>query len=342
MAIAVADYDNDGDVDIFVGGRLIPGRYPYAPPSTLLINEKGKYHIKTSAFAAELSQIGMVTDATWHDIDLDSDLDLIIAGEWMGIEVFVNDQGLLKNEKQYHSLSKTVGWWNKLLVADVDNDGDQDIVAGNLGLNSKYHASFEKPFHIYTKDFDRNGTEDIFLAKYYGDRQVPVRGKTCTAQQMPVLNEKIKNYMEFANLDLHSILGDDIKTAIHLQATEFRSGIFINDGTENFEFVALPYEVQRSPINGILFYDYDGDGHKDLLLAGNNHQMEIETTRSDAGIASFLKGHGNGHFTFIPNHETGFFADKDVRNMVQVNASKNKTILVINNNDKHDLFTISN
>ena len=175
--VTPADFDQDGDLDLFVGGRVVPGQYPYQPLSFLLVNDQGKFSIETPKLAPDLQNIGMVTDAIWHDIDQDEDVDLVVTGEWMGIEVFINEGGQLAKSELYSELSAKTGWWNKLLLADVDQDGDSDIVAGNLGMNYKFHASEEKPFHVYTNDFDFNGTVDIMLAKYYNDIEVPVRGK---------------------------------------------------------------------------------------------------------------------------------------------------------------------
>ncbi len=335
------DYDKDGDIDLFVGGRVIPGKYPYAPKSCLLINKEGKFYDETVKYVPELERIGMVTDAQWKDIDADGDADLVVTGEWMGIEVFLNNNGGLTKTENFPALKEAKGWWNKLLVLDIDEDGDQDIIAGNLGLNSKYTASYNKPFQIYTKDFDYNGTQDIFLAKYYKTREVPVRGKSCATQQLPLLGKKIKSYQDFANKDLKEILGSDIETALHYKANEFRSGIFLNNGNNEFSFSPFSQNVQKSVINSILFDDFNGDGIKDVLLAGNNYMSEVETTRSDSGTGSFLQGKGNGDFDFIPNYNTGFYAQKDVRNMILVNTSFGKSVIVINNNNEHTSFKIT-
>ncbi len=338
--VIASDYDNDGDQDLFIGSRVVPGKYPYAPSSYLLINNNGHFTDQTKKLAPAIEKIGMLTDATWADIDNDSDLDLIITGEWMGIEVFVNTNGVLAKDDYYTDLSSAKGWWNKIVVADVDNDGDKDIIAGNLGLNYKFHASKEKPFHVYTNDFDANGTEDIVLAKYYKSKQVPVRGKSCTAQQMPYLKDKIKTYTEFANSGLEEILGENINSSLHYEATEFRSGIFINNGDGSFSFSPFTIAAQQSPINSILYDDFDNDGTKDLLMAGNNYLSEVETTRSDAGIGVFYKGKAKGTFSHIKNKETGFYADKDVRGLQSLQTAKGTAIFVLNNNSEHQMYRV--
>lgn len=339
--IVPSDYDNDGDIDLFLGGRLITGRYPYPASSLLLVNDNGKFSFKNDELAPQLNGIGMVTDAVWTDINKDDKIDLIVTGEWMGIQVFLNQNNRLIKSDTHKTLSEAVGWWNEILVVDIDNDGDKDIVAGNLGLNYKFHASPEKPFEIYTSDFDFNGSEDVILAKEYKGKQVPVRGKSCMTQQLPHLAQTIPTYTDFANQDLKGIVGQSIESALHYSATEFRSGIFKNNGDEGFSFEPFQNKLQQSLINSILFDDFDFDGTKDLLLAGNNYQSEVETTRADAGIGSFLKGNGKGKFQYISNLASGFFADKDVRNMIIVNSGKDNYVFVANNNSKHDVFKLN-
>ncbi len=337
--VIASDYDGDGDEDLFVGSRVIPGKYPYAPKSVLLINEGGQFRNAISELAPDLEEIGLVTTAQWGDIDNDGDQDLVVSGEWMGLEVFLNDQGRLSKNEKYANLSNQTGWWNKIALEDLDNDGDLDIIAGNLGLNYKFHASSEKPFHVYTNDFDENGVEDIMLAKYYNEKLVPVRGKNCTSQQMPYLKERIKTYQEFASSDLQHILGEDITKAMHLQAIEFRSGYFINND-EQFQFVPFPIEAQLSPINSIVYHDFNKDSIKDLLLAGNNYGSEVETTRADAGIGVFLSGLGDNKFAHWDNLKTGFFASGDVKDMQLIHHGTQEAILIANNNAGHQYYKI--
>ncbi len=338
--VVSSDFDQDGDNDLFVGGRVIPGAYPHPPRSYLLVNESGKFKDETMQIAPNLTRIGMITDAIWDDIDTDGDTDLIVTGEWMGIEVLENDANMLVKTEKYQNLSKKTGWWNKLIIADVNDDKQKDIIAGNLGLNYPYKASDEKPFHIFAGDFDLNGTEDILLAEYHGDRLVPVKGKDPVCFQIPQLGEKISTHSEYANLDMSTILGPGFSAALHYQATEFRSGIFFNDKENGMTFKPFSHEAQTSTINSILFEDLNEDACKDLLLAGNNHETDFETTRADAGIGSFMAGKGEGSFEYIPNIKTGFFADKNIRSMMAINTAQGMLILIVNNNDVHELYML--
>ena len=338
--VTTSDYDNDGDIDIFVGGRVVTGQYPYPASSLLLVNEGGQFSIQNDKLAPGFNKIGLVTDAQWTDIDGDKEIDLVLTGEWMGIEVFLNKNGTLVKTDKYKNLTEAVGWWNELLIADVDNDGDTDIVAGNLGLNYKFHASKEKPFEVFTSDFDYNGSADVILAKEYNGKQVPVRGKACMTQQLPHLKQKIASYNDFASRDLIGILGEEVKTALHYKATEFRSGIFKRTADDTFIFEPFENSVQTSPINSILHWDFDGDGINDLVLAGNNHQSEVETTRSDAGFGMFLKGNAENSFEYTSHLDSGLFADRDVRAMSLVKQGNNRLLFVANNNDKHQLYKV--
>ncbi len=332
-AVVAGDYDGDGDQDLFVASGVVPAKYPNSGSSYLLKNENGKFSIANREVG--INNLGMLKDAVFKDINKDGKLDLIVAGEWTGIQVLLNKNGKFLKTDTYKKLEQVKGWWNKILIEDVDNDGDLDIIAGNLGLNTKFHANTEKPFHVYAKDFDANGVEDIVLAKDYNGKQVPVRGRTCTSQQMPHIAKKIPTFEEFANLGVDGILGKGIDSALHYEVNEFRSGIFYNEG-EDFKFIPFSNEVQTSLVNSIIFKDFDADGKKDLLLAGNNYHFEVETTRSDAGVGTFLKGDDKGNFKWLSNKYSGFFANKDVRHIVDL--PKQKQVLVLNNNDTHQLF----
>jgi len=332
--VVPADFDGDGDLDLFVGGRTTPDRYPYPPSSHILINDRGTFSDQTAQIAPELAEVGMVTSATWSDFNQDGDLDLVVVGEWMPVRFFENQKGRLTDvTDQYFSTPKT-GWWNRIVEWDYDNDGDPDYIAGNLGLNYKFHASDEKPFHVYCDDFDKNGTYDVVLAKYYGEKQVPVRGRECSSQQMPFVAEKFPTYHDFAEADLDDIIGRDLQKALHYQANWFASSLIINKN-DHFEVVALPLEAQLSTVQAIIPEDFDGDGQTELLLAGNLFNPEVETTRADASVGLLLKLNAAGQFEPLSIEKSGVFLPYDVKDLqlIRLGKSGQKGVLVASNDD---------
>lgn len=335
--VAAYDIDGDGDLDIFRGGQVVPHGYPQAPASYVLINDKGKFTDRTAELAPALSHAGMLNTAVWADLDGDKKAELIVAGEWMPIKIFAVANGKLNEITDKFGLKNTEGWWNKLTAADIDGDGDMDIVAGNLGENYKFKASLQKPFEVYAKDFDNNGTNDIFLAKYNGDTQVPVRGRECTSQQCPFIAQKFATYLSFAESDLKTILGEQIETALHYKAYLFSSVILVNEGGK-FTIKKLPLEAQFSTVNSILVDDFDKDGKKDILLAGNKFDVEVETTPADASPGLFLKGLGNMNFQSLPTLQSGFFVPYNVKDMEAVKTKNGWSILVSANNDLLRVF----
>lgn len=337
--ITAADFDGDGDLDIFRGGEVVAHKYPQAPLSYLFINEKGKFTDRTNELAPGLSRAGMVKSAVWTDLNGDKKPELVIAGEWMAVKVFEFKGGRLQDASANYNLQNTEGWWDKLVADDIDGDGDMDLVAGNLGENYKFLASTQKPFEVYAKDFDGNGTNDIFLARHLKDIMVPIRGRECTSQQCPMIAQKFPTYLSFAESDLSGILGEDqLKTALHYQAHLFSTVIFVNDKGK-FTIKKLPVEAQLSTVNGIIVKDFDGDGKKDILVAGNKFDVEVETTPADASPGLYLKGLGKNDFASLKPLESGFFVPYNVKDIQPVNTAGNWAILVSANNDRLRFFS---
>lgn len=336
--VAASDYDGDGDMDLFVGGRLTPGKYLKAPRSYLLENTSEGYVDVTDQVAPELKNIGMVTSATWVDYDKNNRPDLVLTGEWMPITMFSNDGTRLQNQTNALNLDKTTGWWNKIVSADFDGDGDMDFVAGNLGLNYKYKASKEEPFKIYCDDFDQNGKWDIVLGYYQEGVEYPLRGRQCSSEQLPVIEQKFPTYADFAASSIEDVYGDQLETAIQSEAYEFES-VYIENQNGQFKITPLPKRAQIAPIQGIIAEDFDADGHLDILVAGNLFVSEVETGAADAGVGLYLKGDGKGNFTPVSLLESGIFANMDVRDLALVQSGNEKaTVIVANNNNRAQVF----
>jgi len=340
--VSASDIDGDGDLDLFVGGRVIPDKYPYPPQSYILINNKGVFTDQTADVAPEIGHIGMVTSSLWTDIDADGKSDLILAGEWMSLKIYKNENGKLRDVSDQYISDPNTGWWNKIVEADIDGDGDKDYMGGNLGLNYKFSASKEKPFQVYCEDFDKNGSYDIVLAKFVGQEQKPIRGKECMTQQMPFVSEKFPTYHAFADAGVSDICGEDLKRAFTYKSDWFASSFLINDKGA-LHVTKMPLETQYSSVNGIIPSDFDGDGDMDLLIGGNMYGSEVETTRGDASYGLVLLQQPDHSFISKGYLDTGFFIPYDVKDMqlIHIGADKKPAVLVGCNNSTLRLF-ISN
>ena len=339
------DYDGDGDQDLFVGGRLMPGKYPFPARSYILKNDGGLFKDITEEIAPELVRQGMVTDAVWTDFNGDELIDLIVVGEWMPISFFENNNGNFKKIEPLINENKNgmEGWWSAIAVTDFDNDGDMDYVIGNLGLNYKYKATEKEPFEIFTHDFDGNGNQDIVLGYYNDGKLFPLRGRECSSNQMPFLKDKFPTYHDFGSADLEEVYGaDKLEESLHLKVTTFASIFLENMGNGNFTATPLPNRAQFSSVNGIIADDFDHDGHADILIAGNMFQSEVETPRNDAGVGLFLKGNGKMEFTPISSFESSLYLDKDVKRLASIQLGNampaQAAFLVGNNNDQLQLI----
>ncbi|MGH1434586.1 MAG: VCBS repeat-containing protein [Lewinella sp.] len=333
------DVDNDGDLDLFIGGRQVPEKYGYPAESYLLRNDNGQFVDATKEVFPDNSKLGMVSDAIWLDVDEDQDLDLIVVGEWMPITIFKNEGGKLSDQTVTSELENTRGWWNRIVAADLDGDGDQDLVVGNVGKNIKFKASKDKPFKAYINDFDENGTNDVYLAYYdRNGKELPVRGRQCSSEQMDFVLEEFPTYHDFAQASVEDVLAGRMDGAVSLEAYEFSSVILRNNGNGGFSIEKLPAIAQSFPVFGIVARDWNADGIMDLVLAGNYYEREVETTRSDAGIGLTLIGQEDGSFKALPAYETGMYAYYDVRNLLQLENNNKPLLVIVNNNEGAQVY----
>lgn len=341
------DFDGDGDMDLFVGGRIVPRSYPLPATSLILKNESengsAKFTSVASTVCPTLDSIGLVTDAAWVDFNGDNSLDLVVVGEWMPITVFENDgSGNLSNATEMLGLEKTLGWWYSIAAADFDGDGDIDLAAGNLGLNYKYQASEEQSFDVFANDYDKNGSLDIVLGFYQDGTQYPLRGRQCSSEQIPAIKYKYKDYDSFAEATLIDIYTEaDLEASLHLKAYTFASMYLQNDRGQAFTVSELPNEVQISNINSILPGDFNGDGNMDMIMAGNMHTSEIETTRNDASYGAYLEGDGAGNFQVVPYAESGFFINGEVKDMEIIAAGNSQVVVAARNNGPLEILEVS-
>ena len=342
QCVKASDIDADGDLDLFVGTRLVSGKYGFPASSYVLINENGKYTKAPNNVASDLKSIGMVTDAVFTDVDNDNDEDLLIVGEWMEITLLQNNNGVFTNNSKAYGLENTRGIWWSITANDIDNDGDDDYIIGNLGKNNKFKASKEHPFKLYASDFDSNGTNDIVLAKFYKDDYVPVRGRECTSQQMPFVAEKFKDYHSFASSKLVDILPKEkVEDAFVYEISNFESIILINDGGKLVR-KSLPNEAQISPIKSTLITDVNKDGIKDIITVGNHYGVEVETTRYDAGMGAVFLGDAKNNYTYMPPTESGFYVPEDSRDIKVIKQQNKSLIFVTNNNAAMTVFSRKN
>ena len=338
--VVACDYDGDGDLDLFIGGRQKPGKYPLPVSSHLLRNDSkpGKvlFTDVTAEVAPQLKKIGMVTDAVFADMDKDGKLDLVIVGEWMSVKILKNKGNIFEDISEKAGLSKETGWWNCLAAGDFDHDGDIDLIAGNLGMNYKYKASKENPLELYAKDFDNSGTLDLVMAYHYNDTLFPVFGRDRSAMQTPFIKQKFPTSVSFAKATLSDIYGaENLKSALIYKATNFATCYFENKGNGTFAIHPLANLAQVSSVNSIVTEDIDGDGNQDLVISGNMYGSEPETTRNDASIGLYLKGDGKGNFEPIAPVNSGLFIEGEIREMKPIHLGKDKKrgIIVAKNDD---------
>ena len=322
------DFDKDGDIDLFIGNRVITGKYGVATSSTLLINDgKGKFMPLKSA---EFQNIGMVTDAIWADYDNDKDDDLIIVGEFMPITIYEN-----KNGQIHHSsfiIHHSEGWWNTIKAADLDNDGDLDFVVGNHGLNCDLTASVEKPLEMYVHDFDENGSLDQMLCYFNGEKSYPFASQDELISQLPAKRKSYLKYDKYAESQIESVFDKSaLAKAKKLTANELHT-VWIENDNGKFKIHALPIEAQFAPTESILIQDFDGDGNQDIILGGNFYGVIPKIGRYDASYGNYLQGDGKGNFKDIEPRKSGWSLSGEIRDMKMMAIGDNVAVIVARNN----------
>jgi enediyne biosynthesis protein E4 len=340
--VRAGDFTGDGKPDLFVGGRLVPGKYPYPTRSYILRNEGGRFTDVTAQVAPELAQpVGMITDAAWIDFDGDGHLDLVTVGEWMPIQFYRNEGGRLRNVTASTKLARMRGWWSSLATGDFDKDGRQDLIAGNLGLNYTYTTSKDSTFGVYASNFSEGQNTDVVLVQRIDGIEYPLSGMVPMGREIYQLALKFPTYGSFADASVTQLFGAArLKEALHYEADTFASVYLHNDGGGAFTSSPLPTLAQISPIKAIVPYDVDGDGNLDVLVAGNLFDTEPNTPRADAGNGLWLRGDGKGHFTPVPPRRSGFLAPRNVAGMALIGTPTGKAVIIANTGDSLQAFSI--
>ncbi len=338
--VSYNDFDNDGDNDLFVGGRLESGIYGIPSSSFILQNDgNGYFSNVTDSVAPDLKFLGMVTDSKWLDIDKDGDNDLIIVGEWMPIKVFINDNNRLVDKTAKYGLEKTNGWNHTLEVADFNNDGYQDILVGNNGLNSRLKASTEFPLVLLVNDFDRNGTVEQILGMYRQGNLFPIVQLKDLWMQIPSLKKKYLKFENYKNEKLEELFDQDIFDAsLKLYTYQLNTSLWINDKGKKFIENDLPISSQFSPIYSILIEDINLDGNQDIIMGGNQYRIKPEIGIHDASYVTAFLGDGKGNFEILKNKETGIFIRGEVRDMLKISIENEENFIFALNNDSIKIY----
>lgn len=339
-AVTAADIDNDGDMDVFVGGRVVPGKYPLTPESAVLLNNgKGIFTNATNTVASSLQSIGMVTDAVFVDINNDRQPDLIVAGEWMPLKVFINQQGKLTDASDQYIHFPSGGWWNKIMTADFNKDGYTDLVIGNAGLNTQFKVNAGEPMTLVYKDFDNNGSIDPLVCYYIQGKSYPASFRDDLTDQLPYLTKRFTNYGSYADATIGDIFSEDeLKDAKILKAETMQTVLLQNNAGKSFTKKTLPVQAQYAPVYAMDTIDINNDGKTDLILAGNNSFTRIRFGSYRANHGVVLSGDGGNGFTYIPQYNSGIDVKGDVRFLKTVAGKTGRYILFGVNDDSLQVY----
>jgi hypothetical protein len=338
--VAAADFDGDGDQDLFVGGRVVPWRYGADPASVLLRNDgRGRFTDVTAQAAPALARVGMVTDALWHDLTGDGRPELVVVGEWMPITVFRNTGRGGLQRMEVPGLQQSHGWWNRIVAGDFTGDGRVDFVVGNLGLNTRLRAAEKEPATMYVKDFDLNGFTEPIVASYQQGVSYPLELRDELIRALPYLKPRFPSYKDYAGKSVSQVFSPaELADAALKKAHTFATSLVRNNGDGSFTVVPLPREAQLAPVYGILPGDFDRDGKADLLLAGNFDGVEPKLGRMHASYGLFLRGDGKGGFTPLRARESGFRVAGQARDVQRLRTGRGEVYVVTRNNDRPLVF----
>ncbi len=338
--LAVGDYDNDGDADIFVGGRVVPSTYGLPADSYILENDgKGNFEQVAADRTTGLRQLGMITDALWSDYDRDGDLDLFLCGEWMPVTCFENDGGSLKNVTQELGLETAHGFWNTLETEDLDQDGYPDLVVGNLGLNSQFRASPKEPVSLRINDFDANGKIDHIVSVFKNNEEYPIATKPELTAQMPYLLKRYLKYNSYKEKTVADIFTEEQLTkALSLKVNTTASKVLFNQKGNGFDMIDLPMEAQLSPIYSIFFHDIDNDGKKEIITGGNQFRVKPQFGIYASSYGNVIEVNNDRSMSISPTSQTGFFVKGEVRDMEAIDISGKKYLIIARNNNTLKFF----
>jgi hypothetical protein len=334
--VRLADIDNDGDLDLFVGTRVMPARYGLPCDQFILQNDgHGRFTDVTAAIAPAFKKLGMVTDARWFDYDQNGFRDLIVVVVWMPVTIFRNDGKQLTRVEGIQGLQKTEGWWNTIEVADLDEDGDVDFVLGNLGMNSKFQPSAERPVTMYLNDFDQNGsTEPIFSYPNEKGEEYPVALRQDIIKQMSSLKKQFVYYKDYAGKSVREIFDEKLlENATVLKFYEPRTSLLMNNGPGDFQLKPLPVQAQVSPVFAARVMDVNHDSHADIVLGGNLFAVKPEIGRYDALLGLVLTGNGKGDFSPVSSQQSGLNLKGEVRHVELIRTKDRTLIAFVRNND---------
>ncbi len=335
-----SDFDGDGDQDLFLGTRSNPGAYGLPPEQFLLENDgTGRFSLVDQDRMGTMRKVGMVTDASWADIEGDGDPDLVLVGDWMKVSVFLNEKGHFAEASQQAGLDHSSGWWNSVEAADLDGDGDMDLVCGNFGLNSMLKASPEEPVQMFLNDYDNNGIPDQIITAYDQGVSYPIASLDELIRQISGLEEKYPLYSDFGAQRAIDIFGSEqLGKSFVLKAERFESTVYENDGNGVFEAKTLPVEAQFSPIRDLKVKDINNDGIQDLILVGNNFGIRPSLGRQDASHGFFLLGSQDLSYTVIMPSESGFFLEGDIRKLHYLSTVEEEIWVAAVNDDTIQLL----